>query len=408
MVNNLVGTNATGPSRLSNHYGIVVASANNTIGGLTTDDRNLISGNIGPNGTDGIGVLLQTNARGVVVQGNLIGTDITGHTGSLFTGSVGNVYGIYFGTPGGSSGDNVSANTIGGTIAGAGNVISGNFVGITGNVTSSLIAGNTIGLAGPGSPVAVPNSVGILLGASGTTIGGTTPEARNVISASNGNGGTSGVGLDLTGDANLIQGNYVGAFLNSAADLPANAALRNVTGISLHVTNSTIGGTAAGAVITSGNLTDGLVLGTNVGNLVQGNAIGRTPDLLGNLPNGASGIVLALHADDASHRALADQPDDRRDRSRCRQHHLQQQRCEHRGSGGATRPGSPGFNPGQFDLWEHQARDRPERQRSARAPVVVPDLGHRDRQHLHVRGRPGPGPRRLTRSHLRQRRQRSR
>ncbi|WP_435010256.1 hypothetical protein P12x_001507 [Tundrisphaera lichenicola] len=295
LVNNLIGTDATGFDRVGNHYGVVVASANNTIGGLATSERNVISGNIGPNGTDGIGILLQTNARGISVRGNLIGTDITGGTGSLTTTAVGNVYGVYFGTPGGSNTDNVSSNTIGGTVAGAGNVISGNFVGITGNVTSSLIAGNTIGLAGPGSSVAVPNSLGILLGASGTTIGGTTPEARNVISASNGSGGTSGVGLDLTGDANLIQGNYVGAFLNSAADLPANAALRNVTGISLHVTNTTIGGTAAGAGnIISGNLSDGLVLGTNVGNLVQGNSIGRTPDLLGNLPNGGSGIVLAL------------------------------------------------------------------------------------------------------------------
>ena len=74
---NFIGTNATGTAALPNGsqgVGAVIVggtASNNTIGGTTPDARNLVSGNVG----EGIFIQLGT---GNTVQGNLIGTDVTG------------------------------------------------------------------------------------------------------------------------------------------------------------------------------------------------------------------------------------------------------------------------------------------------------------------------------------------
>src|SRR5262249_9165119 len=71
IIANYIGTNAAGTAALPNTgFGINVAGSNNVIGGTTAADRNLISGNRFD------GVLIETN--GNIVQGNYIGTDISG------------------------------------------------------------------------------------------------------------------------------------------------------------------------------------------------------------------------------------------------------------------------------------------------------------------------------------------
>ena len=125
---NFIGTNAAGMAASANSWGIVIGNAtNNTIGGTTPAERNVISGNT----NDGIN-FLTTAATGNLVQGNFIGTNAAG---TLALGNGG--YGIGIGS---------SNNTIGGTAAGAGNLISGNgSVGIgiqTG--TGNPILGNSI------------------------------------------------------------------------------------------------------------------------------------------------------------------------------------------------------------------------------------------------------------------------
>ena len=71
IVGNFIGTDAAGTADLGNTLaGIAVNGANNTIGGPTAADRNVISGNDGP----GLGLA----ASGNVVQGNAIGTDASG------------------------------------------------------------------------------------------------------------------------------------------------------------------------------------------------------------------------------------------------------------------------------------------------------------------------------------------
>jgi hypothetical protein len=53
----------------------IEASANNIIGGTTAWDRNIISGNL----ANGIAVI-GASATGNVIQGNYIGTDVTGRS----------------------------------------------------------------------------------------------------------------------------------------------------------------------------------------------------------------------------------------------------------------------------------------------------------------------------------------
>jgi len=106
---NYLGTDVTGTKDLGNTYsGISIWTSNNTIGGTTPDRTNVISGN----GNDGI-YISGDGATGNVVQGNYIGTDLTGNLdlGNTYSGVA--IWGA-------------SNNTIGGTKTGAQNFIHGN------------------------------------------------------------------------------------------------------------------------------------------------------------------------------------------------------------------------------------------------------------------------------------------
>lgn len=137
IIGNKIGTNADGTEAVPNTYiGINMPSVqDNTIGGLEEADRNIISGN-----TFGI-VLAQPTGQNNVVQGNYIGTDVTG------TESIGNDHGIWIGDEG-------NANIIGGNTPETRNVISGNFVNGVSIVEGSFnntVQGNFIGLKSNGS-----------------------------------------------------------------------------------------------------------------------------------------------------------------------------------------------------------------------------------------------------------------
>ena len=128
---NRIGTDATGAGGMGNgENGVVVAGAGNTIGGATAGAGNLISGN------RNYGVFLAGNhATGNIVQGNRIGTDVTG------TFALGNGAGVVLTGPN---------NTIGGIAAGAGNLISGNTdEGIDVESGGNQVLGNFIGTDAP-------------------------------------------------------------------------------------------------------------------------------------------------------------------------------------------------------------------------------------------------------------------
>ena len=272
---NFIGVDLSGTAAAPNSgFGVIIQnSPNNTLGGITPEARNVISANF-----SGINVV-GAQATGNVIQGNYVGTDVTG---TLDLGN--NFSGILVGA--------APDNTIGGTTAGAGNLISGNNNhGIEqGSGTGTRILGNFIGTNAAGTAALRNEGNGIFMGGTGHTVGGTTPEARNVIS------GNLASGVNITSGVstgNKVQGNYIGT--NAAG----NAALPNSTGVTLTATGGNlIGGTEAGARnVISGNSGNGITINgsptadpAQPGNKVQGNYIGTNAAGDARLPNNLDGV----------------------------------------------------------------------------------------------------------------------
>jgi len=287
---NLVGLTAGGNSALGNFLdGIEISGATgNLIGGTSLGAMNVISGNL----NNGVDIALVTDHNNLV-QGNHIGTDITGRS------AVGNhLSGILL---------QGCSNLIGGTVTGAGNVISGNsqqgiwLVGSNGNATANVIQGNLIGLnaagtAGLGNGVSSGASAGIGISTScSNLVGGTTAGAGNVISANNGWGifllGSTASGNATSG--NTIQGNFIGT------DPTGTIGLGNAfAGIDVVLAaNNQIGGTATGAGnLISGNSQQGIFLTNASWNVIQGNLIGTKADGTNNLANKLHNVELQAGA----------------------------------------------------------------------------------------------------------------
>lgn len=184
----------------------VSATNNALIGGTVPEARNVISGNAVTTGFGNIVLPSNISTSGVTVQGNYIGTDVTG-TRPIATSTSG----IWITSPN---------NVIGGPAPGAGNVISGNFIGIqiegtiSHNITGTVIHGNLIGLNAGGTGQ-VPNFTAIRLdNASNNTIGGTQSGAANKIAFNR----ERGV-LVLSGTGNAIRGNSIFSNVNLGIDL---------------------------------------------------------------------------------------------------------------------------------------------------------------------------------------------
>jgi CSLREA domain-containing protein len=118
---NYIGTNAAGDDRLGNNQGVALSNTqNNTIGGTTAAERNIISGN----GAWGVRIS-EAESTGNKVQGNYIGTDVTG-TVTDPDGTPGSGDELGNGLNGVLIQTGAARNIIGGTSAAAGNIISGN------------------------------------------------------------------------------------------------------------------------------------------------------------------------------------------------------------------------------------------------------------------------------------------
>lgn len=228
-----------------------------------------------------------TNRGGNVLEGNYLGTDVTGTAATPTAFGNGYVDGIRVQSAG---------NRIGGLTAAARNVISGNATGIRisgATATNNTVQGNYIGTDHSGT-AAVPNvfvGIGIRDGAASNTIGGTVQGARNLIS---GNSGNSQSGIDLGGGAagNVVVGNFIGT------DATGTHALGNTLGIGIFAPNNRIGGTsAAEANVISGNQGPGSAFGGGiyvygVSALIQGNSIGTDVTGTAALPNSPTGIFV--------------------------------------------------------------------------------------------------------------------
>jgi uncharacterized repeat protein (TIGR01451 family)/CSLREA domain-containing protein len=268
---NHIGTNAAGTTAIPNTFGIIINGAsNNTIGGTTASARNLISGN----SVNGL-VIQLAGATGNAIQGNFIGTDITG------TSSLGNAnFGV-------SINNLAASTTIGGTVAGARNVISGNGGdGITIDASSNIVQGNFLGTNASGTAAVANIGSGILIfTGSGNIVGGTSAAARNISSGNGFNGITIQPG---PANNNTIQGNFVGL------DVSGTTAIANgFSGIVVSGTNNLIGGTAAGARnVCSGNVLTGIhmLMNTATNNTVQGNFAGTNAAGTAAVPNNRDGM----------------------------------------------------------------------------------------------------------------------
>jgi hypothetical protein len=124
---------------------------------------------------------------------------------------------------------------------------------------------------------------------SNNLIGGTTPAARNLISANTGLLSTDGILFASgTGLNNVVQGNLIGT------DRSGTKALHNgSTGVEIGTDGNTVGGAASGA----GNVISGNTVCINVrGNktVIQNNAIGTDPSGTLNVGNTDSGIGVSF------------------------------------------------------------------------------------------------------------------
>ncbi|MEC4983929.1 MAG: DUF4347 domain-containing protein, partial [Oscillatoria sp. PMC 1076.18] len=281
ILGNFIGTDATGTADLGNgEDGIRIEDSHeNTVGNGDESGRNIISGN----GFTGVSVVYRDggNADDNIVQGNYIGTDVTG------TVALGNDReGIFIGrfntnTATGSANDNI----IGGVNAGEGNLISGN--GSQNNQSGILIAGSNNGSAANNTvqgnligtdvngTTAIPN-VGfglILLNANSNTVGGTAAGAENIISGNNsvGVGIFNGLGAAIN---NTVQGNSIGT------DINGDALGNNGDGVQTDGSDNTIGGTGTDEGNTIANNTGkGVVVFGGTGNEISSNSIYDNGDL---------------------------------------------------------------------------------------------------------------------------------
>jgi len=170
VIGNYIGVDATGSAAAFNWRGVSIGWAtNNTVGGRTDGERNIISGN-------NTGVILEDSASGNVVEGNYIGTNASG------TAAIGNSCGVFM-YP-------VFNNTIGGSAAGEGNVISGNGVGIRiYEGSDNILQGNFIGTNAAGiAPLGNGTNGVTISGSPGNAIGGTQSGAANRIAFNGGRG----------------------------------------------------------------------------------------------------------------------------------------------------------------------------------------------------------------------------
>jgi len=265
---NFIGTNAAGTAQLSQPGGVNISntsSTSNLIGGTAAGAGNLISGHQ-------FGI--STQGAGTTIQGNLIGTDVTG------TKKIPNsTRGIQ------AFGENT---LVGGVTPGARNVISGNGDGVFIRGAGTRVQGNYIGTDITGTLALGNNGDGVIAG-EGALIGGTVPEARNIISASGSFDANVNLGTSGSGAAATVQGNYIGT------DITGTRSLGNLSnGINISSNNNIIGGLVAGARnVISGNST-GIVIsgfsGGSVGNVIQGNFIGTNAAGTGPVPNTQQGI----------------------------------------------------------------------------------------------------------------------
>ena len=292
VVNNRIGTNASGISAIPNGAdGVTIYNDNVPSAQNNTISNNLISGN------GQMGVSIVQNAHHNTVAGNLIGTDLSGtsavpnaHSGLWIRDSTSNFIG--------------GADAIGAPIAVERNVISGNGtngVYLDANSAGNRIQGNYIGTNVSGLGALPNNGPGVWLwGASSNIIGPSVSGTGNLISGNNGDG----IRMTNGSNSNRIFGNYIGIDANGTADLG-----NGEDGIEIddNSDGNFVGESAPPNInVISGNAQNGVSIFQSADNQIYSNYIGT--DATGSNPigNDENGVYL-LAGDPPTQRNLVRQ-----------------------------------------------------------------------------------------------------
>ena len=225
---NLIGTDASGTRAITTgSTGIRLAnSSRQTIGGLSANARNIISGHT-------VGILLIGSNN--VIEGNYIGLNRAG------TSAISNYIGIYATSSVG--------NRIGGSVDASRNVISGNSegIGFDSHSHNNVVQGNFIGVLPTGKQPLCNSTQGISISGNDNLIGGESPGSRNIIASGRdaisigGSVTFSGIQTRTNSTGNRVLGNWIGVGLDGTSlgvgrhGIKLEGAAQNV-----------IGGTAAG------------------------------------------------------------------------------------------------------------------------------------------------------------------
>jgi len=269
--------------------GTPIVELDGTSAGVNTRGLHLTTGNSTVKGLvinrfeDGI-FINGSGATGNLVQGNYIGTDVTGTVplgNSVFGVQI--CCGAHENIIGGSSElerNLISANEIGIWIINSGterNKISGNFIGT--DITGTIALGNK-------------NGVFIVNGARFNIVGGITAAERNIIS---GNGQEGVVITDSETSFNKVIGNFIGTDLtgsNPIGNKGEGVAILNKSNLNFIGTDGDGEDDLAERNIISGNGNVGVVIAFEAEqNVVAGNFIGLDVSGAFVLPNGSQGGV---------------------------------------------------------------------------------------------------------------------
>jgi parallel beta-helix repeat protein len=242
----------------------IVSGQNNTVGGSTAAERNVMSGG-------GTGVYIaHSGTDGNLIKGNYIGTNASGTAADP-----NDMGGVIINQ--GAQNNTVEGNVISGTL------YEGVLIGDSGT-DGNVIKDNYIGTNAAGTG-AIPNGeagVGITDGAQNNTVEG------NVISGN----ATCGLGIGGSGaDGNVVKGNYIGTNAAGTGSIP-NGTQGVVISGGAH--GNTVGGnTANQRNVISGNTWSGVEMAAGAtGNVVKGNYIGTNASGTGAIPNAGRGVFI--------------------------------------------------------------------------------------------------------------------
>jgi titin len=184
--------------------------------------------------------------------------------------------------------------------SGAGSVVTGvdifsfSLNGIELQGGGSSVAGNFVGFNSNGAPAPNHNDGVRISNSNSSTVGGTTPPARNVISGNDVDGVHIVGSTAAPATGNLVQGNFIGTDPSGTRANPngccGRAPLAGAMEISGGNANTIGGATAAARNVISGN-GSGLDIDNGAeGNVVQGNFIGVGADGVTAVPNMGFGL----------------------------------------------------------------------------------------------------------------------